>query len=103
MTAALAGAIAEFLSVLSGLLLIAPVIALNRHLRAIKTAQDQLAAPRTKLTRSIARELKPQLERAKIPEWSRRDQRMLIWAIGLFAAASAIKLYLAAAVALAAG
>ena len=89
-------AVAELLSVLSGLLLFFPALALNRHLRGVKTAQDQLANPKTELTRAIGDKVKPDLERSRIPEWSPRDQTLLLLAIALFAVSSGMKLFIAA-------
>jgi hypothetical protein len=87
--------VAEGLGVLSGVLLFFPAVALNKHLRAIKTSQDQLAQAATALSKAIAGEATPTLEKAAIPVWSDRDENLLVLAILAFTLSSAIKLGIA--------
>jgi hypothetical protein len=87
--------VAEGLGVLSGVLLMFPAVALNIHLRAIKTSQDQLAQAATALSKAIAGEAKVTLEKAAIPVWSDRDENLLLLGILAFVLSSAIKLGIA--------
>jgi hypothetical protein len=84
--------IGELLGVISGALFILPALALNKHLRAIKTSQDKLALGATQLSQAIASRVQPVLEDAKTPAWSRRDQWLLILGVVAFIASSLIKL-----------
>lgn len=83
----------ELLSAASGALLILPALGLNKHLRAIKVSQDKLALGATALSRAIADKVAPVLQEAKIPDWSERDQRLLILGVFSFVASSVIKLF----------
>jgi hypothetical protein len=87
--------VAEGLGVLSGVLLFFPAVALNKHLRAIKASQDQLAQAATALSKAIAGAAAPTLEKAAIPVWSDRDENLLVLAILAFVLSSAIKLGIA--------
>lgn len=83
--------LAEFLSLASSLCLIFPALALNRHLRAIKSSQDKLNSGATVLSQAIAAGVKPVLQDAQIPSWSRRDQRLLVAGIAGLLLASIVR------------
>ncbi len=90
-----ANVVAELLGVASGLLLVMPAIALNKHLREVKDAQGRIASRSGELTRAIAARTAPTFEDARIPSWSERDQKLLVGGILAFVLSSVIKLTVA--------
>ena len=84
-------AFAELLGMLSSFFLLLPVIALNQHLREIRSSETALKQSTTDLFKAIAKEAEPTLTDARIPEWSNRDQRMLIGGIVTFGISCVIK------------
>lgn len=82
---------AEGLGVLSSVLLFVPAVGLNKHLRAIKTSQDQFARSTTALSQAIAQQSRPTLEQSRVPAWSKRDENLLLLGILAFALSSGIK------------
>lgn len=83
--------LAELLSLASSLCLIFPAVALNKHLRAIKSSQDKLNKGATELSQAIAAGIRPVLQDAQIPSWSRRDQRLLVAGIAGLLLSSAVR------------
>lgn len=84
-------AFAEFLGMLSSFILLIPVIALNKHLREVRSSEKVLEASTTALFKAIAKEAQPTLTQARIPEWSGRDQRLLIAGTMTFGISCVIK------------
>jgi hypothetical protein len=91
----LTNVVAEGLGVVSSLLLVMPAIALNKHLREVKEAEDRIVNRTGELTQAIAARAQPTFTDARIPTWSVRDQRLLVAGILAFFLSSGIKLYLA--------
>lgn len=87
-------AIAEGLGIASSVFLLMPAIALNRHLREVHRSQKVLEESTTELFKEIGKVGKPALKDARIPEWSARDQRLLVLGIVTFGLSSLIKLFL---------
>ena len=94
MGAAAWSAIAEALGIASSVFLLMPAIALNRHLRQVHASEKALEASTSELFRAIGEAGRPTLKDARIPEWSRRDQRLLVLGIATFGVSSVIKLVL---------
>lgn len=94
MTTAFWSAIAEVLGIASSIFLLMPAIDLNRHLRDVHRSQKVLEQNATDLFKGIGQAGQATLKDAKVPEWSARDQKLLVAGIVTFGVSSAIKLVL---------
>lgn len=70
---------AEALGFISGILLLVPALALNSHLRKVGTTLTTLKGAVTKFGTQVASQSTAELEKQKVPEWSKTDERMLQW------------------------
>jgi hypothetical protein len=95
MTAQTWSSIAEFLGIVSSAVLLIPAIALNRHLRDVHDTEKALVASTTELFKAVGQAGAPTLDKAKIPNWSRRDQNLLVLGIVSFGLSCLIKLVVA--------
>ena len=95
MTAQTWNSIAELLGIVSSAVLLIPAIALNRHLRDVHDTEKALVASTTELFKSVGQAGASTLDKAKIPNWSRRDQNLLILGIVSFGLSCLIKLVMA--------
>ena len=84
-------AFAELPGMVSSVLLLIPAIALNKHLREVRDSESALAKTTTGLFQAIASAARPTLVDARIPEWSARDQKLLVLGIVTFGLSCLIK------------
>lgn len=94
MGAAAWSAVAEIFGIASSVFLLMPAIDLNRHLRDVHRSQKVLEKNATDLFKGIGKVGQATLQDAKIPEWSARDQKLLVAGIVTFGLSSVIKLVL---------
>ena len=95
MTAQTWSSIAELLGIASSAVLLIPAIALNRHLRDVHDTEKALVASTTELFKAVGQAGATTLGKAKLPNWSQRDQNLLILGIVSFGLSCLIKLVVA--------